>query len=70
MNSINNDIISGFNKKCYEVYENRKVGLIDAIEMTKPGDIIAVFGKGTEEYQDIKGQLFFHSDRDIIMSMQ
>ena len=38
--------------------------------MTKPGDIIAVLGKGTEEYQDIKGQLFFHSDRDIIMSMQ
>ena len=68
--SINNDIISGFNKKCYEIYEDRKVGLIDAIEMTKPGDIIAVLGKGTEEYQDIKGQLFFHSDRDIIMNMQ
>ena len=68
--NINNDIISGFNKKCYEIYENRKVGLIDAIQMTKPGDIIAVLGKGTEEYQDIKGQLFFHSDKEIIMSMQ
>ena len=68
--SINNDIISGFNKKCYEIYENRKVGLIDAIQMAKPGDIIAVLGKGTEDYQDIKGQLFFHSDKEIIMSMQ
>ena len=68
--NINNDIISGFNKKCYKIYDNRKAGLIEAIEMTKPGDIIAVLGKGTEEYQDIKGQLFFHSDRDIIMSMQ
>jgi len=68
--SINNDIISGFNKKCYEIYENRKVGLIDAIQLTKPGDIIAVLGKGNEEYQEIKGQLFFHSDKEIILSMQ
>jgi len=68
--SINNDIISGFNKKCYEIYDNRKVGLIDAIQLTKPGDIIAVLGKGNEEYQNIKGQLFFHSDKEIIMSMQ
>ena len=68
--NINNDIISGFNKKCYKIYEDRKAGLIDAIHMTKPGDIVAVLGKGNEEYQDIKGQLFFHSDKKIIMSMQ
>ena len=68
--NINNDIISGFKKECYKIYEDRKVGIIDAIQITKPGDIVAVLGKGTEEYQDIKGQLFFHSDRDIIMSMQ
>ena len=68
--SINNDIISGFKKKCYKIYEDRKVGIIDAIQITKPGDIVAVLGKGTEEYQDIKGQLFFHSDKEIIMSIQ
>ena len=68
--SINNDIISGFKKKCYKIFKDRKVGLIDAIQMTNPGDVIAVLGKGNEEYQDIKGQLFFHSDKEIIMSMQ
>ena len=53
-----------------DLFKDRKVGLIDAIQMTNPGDIIAVLGKGNEEYQDIKGQLFFHSDKEIIMSMQ
>ena len=68
--SINNDIISGFKKKCYKIFNDRKDGLINAFQMTNSGDIIAVLGKGNEEYQDIKGQLFFHSDKEIIMSMQ
>ena len=39
-------------------------------KLAKKGDIIAVLGKGNEEYQDIDGQHFFHSDKKIIMKMQ
>ena len=38
--------------------------------LTIPGDIIAVLGKGDEEYQDIKGRFIFHSDKKIVMEMQ
>ena len=38
--------------------------------MSQPGDIIAVLGKGDEEYQDVKGQFIFHSDKKIVMEMQ
>ena len=67
---INNDIISGFRKKCYTIHKDRKKGIKNAIQLAKKGDIIAVLGKGNEEYQDIKGNHFFHSDKKIIMKMQ
>ena len=70
LDKINRDILSGFSNNSYKVCGNRKKGILDAIAISKPGDIIAVLGKGDEEYQDIKGQFIFHSDKKIVMKMQ
>ena len=70
LEQINKDIISGFTNDKYAIYDNREIGILDAIAISKAGDIIAVLGKGDEEYQDIKGQFIFHSDKRIIMNMQ
>ena len=70
LKNINGDIISGFTKDCYTIFEDRKQGLEKANQLAKKGDIIAVLGKGNEEYQDIKGQHIFHSDKKIIKKMQ
>ena len=70
LDKINGDILSGFTNNIYKVYSNRAKGILDAIAISKPGDIIAVLGKGDEEYQDIKGQFIFHSDKKIVMEMQ
>ena len=70
LDKINRDILSGFTNNNYKVCGNRKKGILDAIAISKPGDIIAVLGKGDEEYQDIKGQFIFHSDKKIVMKMQ
>ena len=70
LDKINRDILSGFTNTSYKVYDEREKGILDAIEISKPGDIIAVLGKGDEEYQDIKGKFIFHSDKKIVMEMQ
>ncbi len=70
LENINRDILSGFTKTCYKIYDKRENGILDAIAISQPGDIIAVLGKGDEEYQDVKGQFIFHSDKKIVMEMQ
>ena len=70
LDKINRDILSGFTSNSYKVYDKRENGILDAIAISKPGDIIAVLGKGDEEYQEIKGQFIFHSDKKIVMGMQ
>jgi UDP-N-acetylmuramoyl-L-alanyl-D-glutamate--2,6-diaminopimelate ligase len=69
LKNINDDIISGFTKECYAIYEDRELGLENANKLAKKGDIIAVLGKGNEEYQEIEGHHIFHSDKKIIMKM-
>ena len=70
LEKINRDILSGFTRNCYKVYDKRENGILDAIAISQPGDIIAVLGKGDEEYQDVKGQFIFYSDKKIVMEMQ
>ena len=70
LENINRDILSGFTKNCYKIYDKRENGILDAIAISQPGDIIAVLGKGDEKYQDVKGQFIFHSDKKIVMEMQ
>tara|TARA_B100000575_G_scaffold281911_1_gene272994 strand:+ start:378 stop:1835 length:1458 start_codon:yes stop_codon:yes gene_type:complete len=65
-NQINAQIIKGFKNNKYSIYENRNHGIEAAIKISKKNDIIAILGKGREEFQDIQGEKIYHSDLDIL----
>ena len=67
---INKDIIAGFTKQCYQIYNDRAEGIKAACDLAKKNDIVAILGKGREEYQDIAGEKIFYSDREIIRAWQ
>ena len=54
---ISKDIASGFNTENFEVIKDRTEAIRSAILKSKPGDIVAVIGKGCEEY-NIKGESY------------
>ena len=67
---INKDIISGFTKQCYQIFNDRAEGIKAAFDLAKKNDIVAILGKGREEYQDIAGGKIFFSDREVIRAWQ
>ena len=67
---INEDIISGFTKDCYEVFYDRANALNTALKLAIKNDLVVILGKGREEYQEVKGQKLFHSDYNIIRQWQ
>lgn len=64
--SINADIIKGFTQNNYRIFSERGDALRTAIPACGPGDVVAVLGKGREEYQEIRGEKHFYSDLNII----
>ena len=69
VSSINNDIICGldvYNGK-YEIIEDRKEAIEYLIDNAKKGDIIALIGKGHEDYQEIKGVKYKFCEEQIIL---
>ena len=62
------DIIKGFSKQIYQVFTNRENGLKKALAELFSDDILIIFGKGNEEYQEIDGKKIYYSDRKIIES--
>ena len=64
--SINDDVINGFSKNSHHSFTDRKEALEFALTNLKPDEILIIFGKGTEEYQEINGTKHFYSDSDII----
>ncbi len=63
---INDQIIKGFRRNNYSIYDDRTQGIKAAFNISKENDIIAILGKGREEYQEIKGEKVIHSDLEII----
>ena len=68
--SINKDIISGFTKTNYEIFNDRAEGIRSAFKIANSNDIIAILGKGREDYQDIRGRKIPYSDQKIIREWQ
>ena len=68
INDINNDVIKGFSKDIYTVFDDREKGLLIALEHLDIDDILVIFGKGNEEFQEINGKKLHYSDRKIIDS--
>ena len=68
INDINNDVVKGFSKDIYTVFDDREKGLLLALEHLDTDDILVIFGKGNEEFQEINGKKLHYSDRKIIDS--
>jgi len=64
------DILSGFsNKANYIVIKDRKEAIEYAIREANENDIIAILGKGHENYQEIKGVKHPYSDIDVVKEL-
>ena len=70
ISKINNEIIQGFQNQNFTTFLNREMGLREAINNAKMGDIVVILGKGKEEYQEINGKKLYYSDVEIIMEYQ
>ncbi len=68
--NINKDIISGFTKTNYKIFNNRENGIRAAFNIAKKNDIVVILGKGRENYQDIAGRKKSYSDYKIIREWQ
>ena len=58
--------INGFSKKCYTVLNDRGEAISSALTKLKSDDILAILGKGRENYQEIRGEKIPYSDFEII----
>ena len=63
---INADVISGFSKDTHYSFNDRAEALKFALSKLKSDEILIIFGKGTEKFQDINGKKHFFSDIEII----
>ena len=66
LEKINDEIIAGFRGRDYTIFKDRGVGIKEAINRAKRGDVVAILGKGRENYQDIDNNKIYYSDIDII----
>ena len=46
--------------------ENRKSAIEYALSIAKANDVVAILGKGAENYQDINGVKIPYSDYDVV----
>ena len=67
ISKINDEIIQGFQNQNFTTFFNREAGLREALNNAKLGDIVAILGKGREEYQEINGKKLYYSDLEIVM---
>lgn len=66
---INKEIIRGINvyNGKYQIILDRKEAIEYLIDNAKKGDIVALIGKGHEDYQDIKGVKYKFCEEQIIL---
>ena len=68
IDDINKSIIEGIKEYgCpYEVIYDRKEAIKHLLDISKPGEIVALMGKGHETYQDAKGVKRHFSEEEVI----
>ncbi|AAC07591.1 UDP-MurNac-tripeptide synthetase [Aquifex aeolicus VF5] len=61
------DILDGISEKDKVIIEaDRRKAIKKAIDMAKEGDMVAILGKGHEDYQEIKGVKYPFSDAQVV----
>jgi len=63
---IINDIVQNINSKNVVKITDRKSAIEYALSISKPNDIVAILGKGAENYQEIKGVKLHFSDYEVV----
>ncbi len=63
---IIDDIMSGIKSNNAYRIENRKSAIEYALSIAKANDVVAILGKGAENYQDINGVKIPYSDYDVV----
>lgn len=64
---IISDILRGIcNHEKIVIEKDRKLAIIKALEMSTEGDIVAILGKGHEDYQIIGDKKYHFDDREIV----
>lgn len=66
---IANQIVSNIKTNNYCIIHNRKEAVIKAVSQLQDGDILALCGKGAENYIDIKGEKIPYSDREVVEAL-
>lgn len=68
IDDINKSIIEGIKEyDCpYEVIYDRQEAIEHLLDISKPGEIVALIGKGHETYQEVKGVKRYFSEEEII----
>lgn len=66
---INEHIIEGLNeyKGEYKIIMDREEAIRYLLENCGPKDLVALIGKGHEEYQDIKGVKYYFSEEKVVL---
>ncbi len=64
---ILDDIEHGMKKNAHTRFANRETAVCHAIDISKEGDVVAILGKGAEEYQDINGVKAPYNDYCVVM---
>ncbi len=65
--NIINDILSGIDRKSNIFVEiDRKKAIISALGSAAAGDIVAILGKGHEDYQILSGEIIHFDDREVV----
>ncbi len=64
---IISDILKGINtSKKILIEKDRKLAIINALDMVTCGDVVAILGKGHEDYQIIGDKVYHFDDREVI----
>lgn len=65
---INKDIIRGLNvhNGTYEIIMDREKAIHYLLDNCGKDDIVALIGKGHEEYQDVRGEKYFFSEEKVV----
>ena len=68
MESINADIIKGIDSEngSYQIIDDRQDAIEYMLDNAREDDIIALIGKGHEEYQEVNGTKFYFSEVEVI----
>ncbi len=64
---IIDEIVSGTNGNSnYEIIEDREQAIKKGIELSRPGDIVLICGKGHEDYQEVNGVKKHFDDLEMV----